>query len=366
MRIGIIGDALDRQYAGIHYFTKNLVKHLLSSDTENEYFLFREKKGEEGFQCEEIIIPSKKYVPAYQSARLFWMIPRQAKRLSLNIMIEPAHFGPFNLTEDTKRVTVIHDLTPILFKEWHTFNGWFLQKLFLPKIIKNADLIITNSAYTKSDIVRHINKKSEQIVPVHLGISDIFRPSYDPNILANYGIVEDYILYQGTLEPRKNLINLISAYEMYRDRYPHRREQLILSGKKGWKIKEVIRKKYSSRYKDDIILLGYVKRDDMPILYSSAKVFAYPSFYEGFGLPVLEAMACGVPIVTSNSSSLPEVAGKHALYFDPNDPAALSVALNDAHHLTDENKKEQIEYAKSFSWEKTAQRVIEALNKYNK
>jgi len=361
MRIGIIGDALDRQYAGIHYFTKNVVRYLTELDTENQYFLFREKAGVEGFNCTEIIVPTAKWLPGYQSTRLFYWIPRKARELELDIMIEPAHFGPFNLPKKIKRVTVIHDLTPLLFKKWHTFNGWFLQQLFLPGIIKRADLIITNSEYTKSDIVRHLQKDPQEIVSTHLGISSIFKPVHNMNILGKYGLYRDYILYQGTLEPRKNLINLIRAYEKFRSDNPDSQEQLILSGKKGWKIKEIISKKYSSPYKDDIILLGYVDRADMPMIYSGAKIFAYPSFYEGFGLPVLEAMACGTPIVTSNTSSLPEVAEEYAIYFDPNDIKAMSESLAKALKVEKTVLEAQIVYAQSFTWDKTSLRILKAL-----
>ncbi len=364
MRIGIIGDALDRQYAGIYFFTKNFIETCVKHDRENEYFIFREKASNNDFDCEEIVIPTLNWLPGYQSVRLMYMIPSKARKLKLDIMIEPAHFGPFNLPREIKRVTVIHDLTPILFRKWHTFNGWFLQKLFLPGIVKRADLIITNSQYTKSDIIRHLGKGEQMIVPTHLGISNIFRPDHDLNILAKYGIFKEYILYQGTLEPRKNLINLIRAYELFRNTNPDRKEQLILSGKKGWKIKEIIKKKYSSEYRDDIILLGYVSRNDMPALFTGAKVFAYPSYYEGFGLPVLEAMACGTPIVTSNTSSLPEVAGKYALYFDPNNIEEISKSLTDAIHISPDILKEQIEYAAKFTWVKTSKRVLQALKRF--
>lgn len=364
MRIGIIGDALDRQYAGIHYFTKNLVEYLTQIDDQNQYFLFREKKGKEGFNCEEIIVPPINSIPGYQSARLLLKIPAKAREYNIDIMIEPAHFGPFNLPKRIKRVTVIHDLTPLIAKEWHTFNGWFLQKLFLPSIMKRADLIITNSDYTKSDIMRYVGIDDKKIVPTHLGISDIFQVSKNDKILANYGIYKEYFLYQGTLEPRKNLINLISAYERYRDQYPESREQLILSGKKGWKVKDIITKKYSSKYGLDIILLGYVDRKDMPALYSGAKAFVYPSYYEGFGLPVLEAMACGIPVITSNSSSLPEVAGEFAYYFDPNDIETMAKALHRSLSVPEEMLIKQVEYAKTFTWRNTAIRVLKALKRF--
>ena len=362
MRIGIIGDALDRQYAGIHYFTKNVIEYLTKLDTNNQYFLFREKTGNENFNCTEIVIPSHPGIPGYQSARLLYKIPRKAVQLELDILIEPAHFGPFNVPETIKRVTVIHDLTPLLFRQWHTFNGWFLQKLFLPGIIKRADLIITNSEYTKTDIVNHLGKDEDKIVPTHLGISDIFKPTDDQNVLGKYGIYKDYILFQGTLEPRKNLVNLIIAYEDYRLKHPDRKEQLILSGRKGWKNREIIEKKYTSRFSDDVILLGYVDRQDMPALYSGASIFAYPSFYEGFGLPVLEAMACGTPIITSNVSSLPEVAGRHAIYFNPSDTRQMSHAMYQASQIPTAKISDQVKYAHGFTWARTVQRIIEALN----
>lgn len=360
MKIGIIGDALDKQYAGVHYFTKNIVKSLSEIDPKNEYYIFRRKKGEIYDNAVEIIIPTTKWIPGYQSLRFFLMIPWKARELNLDIVIEPAHFGPFNLPKRIKRVTVIHDLTPLMFRQWHTFNGWFLQKLFLPGIIKRADLIITNSYYTKQDIVNFIGLSENMIVASHLGISGIFKKVIDPLVLGKYGIYKKYILYQGTLEPRKNLVNLIKAYEVYRQSYPEKEEQLILSGKKGWKIEEIVKMKYDSPYKDDIILLGYVKREDMPAIYSGAEVFVYPSLYEGFGLPVLEAMACGVPIVTSDRSSLPEVGGKYATYLDPYDIEGLAMAIASAHkklHLLNE----QMDYAQSFTWEKTAERILGAL-----
>lgn len=359
MRIGIIGDALDKQYAGIHYYTKNVIDCLVRLDKDNEYFVFRSiKKSNTDYN--NIHVPLNSWIPGYQSYRLWVSIPRKARELNLDIVIEPAHFGPFNLPKHIKRVTVIHDLTPLLFREWHTFNGWFLQKLFLPGIIKRADLIITNSEYTKSDVVKYIGISPQKIVSSQLGISSIFKPTKDPLTLGKYGLYKEYILYQGTLEPRKNLVTLIKAYELYRDQFPQQKEQLILSGKKGWKIREILGLKFSSKYKDDIILLGYVDRDDMPIIYSSAAVFVYPSLYEGFGLPVLEAMACGTPIVTSNTSSLPEVGGRFAIYADPKNVDELAKAIAEARKNTD-IQGAQITYAQSFTWQETAKNILEVI-----
>ncbi len=362
MKIGIIGDALDRQYAGIHIYTKNLVDHLVKVDLENEYFLFREKASVNP-SFHEIVIPVFKWIPGYQSFRLLFAIPTLARKYNLDVVVEPAHFGPFNLPKSIKRVTVIHDLTPILFPEWHTFNGWFLQKLFLPGIVKRADLIITNSEYTKSDIVNHMHKDPAEIIPIHLGISDRFYRRKNLAVLKEYGIYKPYILYLGTLEPRKNLIGLIKAVELFKERNPHAQEQLILTGKKGWKIKELLRNKYQSRYHHDIILLGYAERDHLPHIYSGATFFIYPSFYEGFGIPVLEALACGVPVLASKSTSLPEVGGKHVHYFDPSDVNDMANTMHIVFHGVTGDNKESMEYAQSFTWERMATRFKSSIEK---
>lgn len=359
MRIGIIGDAIDRQYAGIHYFTKNLVRSLGEIDKENDYFLIREKEGPEMEGVKQVVLKPKS-IPFSRFLRIFRQIPQKAKDLSLDIVIEPAHFGPFNLDKTVKRITVIHDLSPVLYTEWHPFFSGLLQKLFLPSIIRKADLIITNSSFSKSEIERHIKIDASKIVFAHLGISKIFKPTNNPTIQGRYGIYKDYILYQGTIEPRKNLLNLIKAYEIFRHANPLSRVQLIIAGQTGWKATKIIKKKYTSFYRDDIILLGFVDREDMPALYSGASLFVYPSFYEGFGLPILEALACGVPVIASKFSSLPEVAGKHASYFDPHDVDDLSKCIENV-LLKSFDNIEQIEYASSFTWENTAHRVLDAI-----
>ena len=360
MRIGIIGEAIDLQYGGIHYFVSNLIKACAAMKSEHEFFIFRDKDAPNIQGITTIETPYKwgfwsKFV------RLFITIPRLAKKHNLDIVIEPAHFGPFNLHESIKRATFIHDLTPLINPSWHPFHSFLGHKLFISKILRRADLVLTNSKHTKKDIVELLKIDPSKIKALHLGISNIFSLTDDQTILIEYGICKDYLLYQGTLEPRKNILNLIEAYEKYRDDNPSSNEQLLLSGKEGWKARDIIKKKYDSKYADDIILLGYVKREHMPIIYSGAKVFIYPSLYEGFGLPVLEAMACGIPIITSNTSSLTEVGGRHASYFDPNNISDIAASIEKGKTKTKDAIKEQVDYAQSFTWEKTAEKFVSSL-----
>lgn len=364
MRIGIIATPLDQQYAGVHYYTKHLIESLLSIDDRNEYFVFREKVDQNSLQgAHQVKIPAIPWLIGYKSLELFYHIPKRARRLDLDVMIEPAHFGPFNLPPRIKRVTVIHDLTPLLFKEWHTFNGWYLQKRFLPGIVNRADLIITNSEYTKQDIITHLGKDSEQIVAALLGISPLFRPVDSPHLLWKYGIHRPYILYQGTIEPRKNLIRLIEAYNRYRDAVHENPRQLVLSGKQGWKYEEIVEVKNRSPYAEDILSIGYVTREDMPAIYSGSDLFIYPSLYEGFGLPIIEALACGAKVITSTSSSLPEVGGDMASYFDPHDTEELAALILTELKIpsTEIDKSQRVQHAREFTWNHTAETVLTAL-----
>ena len=356
----MIGEAIDLQYGGIHYFVSNLVETCSTMESEHEFFVFR---GDDAPNIQGITTIYTPYKWGFWSRfiRLFFTIPRLAKKHKLDVVIEPAHFGPFNLPKSIKRVTFIHDLTPLINRSWHPFLSFLGHKLFLRRILKQADLILTNSEYTKKDSVEILSINPSKIQSIHLGISNIFSSTENQKILIEYGICKEYLLYQGTLEPRKNIIKLIEGYEKYRDENPSCNEQLILSGKEGWKARDIIKKKYDSKYADDIILLGYVKREHMPIIYSGAKVFIYPSYYEGFGLPLLEAMACGVPVITSNISSLPEVGGCHASYFDPNNINDIAASIEKGKSKTEDAIKEQVVYAQSFTWKRTAEKFVSSI-----
>jgi len=252
----------------------------------------------------------------HQRIRQFREIPRALKEIGVDIAIEPCHFGPFNLPPEVKRVTIIHDITPILFPEMHNFTSQLLHQRLLPKVLKQADKIITNSNYTSEDVVKEFPFVKQKITSIPLGKASIFVPSPSESVLAKHGIEAPYFLFVGTIEPRKNLEVLLEAYEKFR-KSTQKKYKLVIVGKRGWNVEELMEDIARSPFWEDIIVLGYVERSELPAIYSSATIFVYPSLYEGFGLPVLEAMACGTPVLISNVSSLPEVGGKAAHYFDP-------------------------------------------------
>jgi len=257
VKIGFISDSVKTQYAGINTFSRNMEEVLLdlcelikplnfvTQNSNNNWSYFSQ-------------------VQRYFNA--FVLFPRVFQHEEVNVVVEPAHFGPFNLPKSIKRVTVIHDLTPIINPSWHPFASVLAHKLLLKRILRKADLIVTNSEFTKSDITRYYPWVRNKVKAIHLGVASEFRRVTNKEKLADVGIHKDYILYLGTIEPRKNLKNLIIAYNRMRDNTPDRSVQLILAGKEGWKTRDIMRERKNSPYIDDIILLGYVDRHLIPSL----------------------------------------------------------------------------------------------------
>jgi len=279
------------------------------------------------------------------------------------VVVEPRHLGPFNLPKHIKRVTVLHDLTPILFPDYHTFSSRILHRHLLPRVLRRADHVLTVSEHTRQDMVARFPFTEKKSTSILLGRDESFIPKNDMSVLEKYDILLPYFLYVGTLEPRKNLNVLVDAYNTFRQR-SGLNYQLVLVGKKGWKIDGLLEKIRQSPYQKDIILTGYVAREELPVLYAMSEIFVYPSLYEGFGLPVLEAMSCGARVITSKVSSLPEVGGDAAMYFDPNSEKQLTnlmLQLSFDAPLLKILSEKSLAQAQQFSWEKTAKETLAVL-----
>ena len=360
MKIAIIADALDYQYAGIYYYTKELINALAKIDTQNEYFVVRSlSEGDISKNVKELIIPTPSF-PGAAPYRLFVTIPRILAQEGVDIVVEPRHFGPFNLPKHIKRVTVIHDLSPLRFPEWHQFVSRKLQQLFLPSILKRADHIITNSVFTAQDVIDYFPFTANKTSGILLGKEDFFQPIKNDTVLAKHAITAPYLLHTGTIEPRKNLALLVKSFEAIK-RAQSTDLQLVLVGKLGWKNEELVQLINNSPFQKDIKLLGYVERAELPALYTAATIFTYPSHFEGFGLPVLEAMSCGTPTLVADVSSLPEIIGDAGLTFQPNNQAdfveKISQLLNDE-PLRHALSKKSLAQAAKFNWEKTARATL--------
>jgi len=309
LKIVIIADPIDTQSAGIHVYTRNMIDALERSG-KFEVICVRIKNDQRIEFKNQVIVPS--VIPFLQKdpLRIFFTLPRTIRKLNPDIVIEPAHFGPFNLPKKIKRVTVIHDLTPIKFPQWHNTLSSFLQQIFLPSILRKAALIITNSTNTSNDLVKYAPNTKVKTKMIYPSVDPYFCMSKEDVSFEKH----PFFLSVGTIEPRKNLSVLLEAYRLFREK-TNSNYQLIICGGSGWKNKRFFNDLKNHPNKNNILLKGYVSKQELKQLYSTTSAFIFPSLYEGFGFPVAEAMGCGAPCIVSNSSSLPEVGGGAVRYF---------------------------------------------------
>ena len=268
-----------------------------------------------------------------------------------------------------KKVLTVHDVSFFLFPEYHPLKRRLTFKALFPRSLEQADQIITDSDSTKRDLVAHFHVPAQKITTVHLGVDPTFAPvsaAQAEPVMTKHGVrLGGYLLYIGTVEPRKNLPRLIQAYNVFRANASSSLP-LVLVGASGWLNQDLFREIDKSPWKGDITLLGYVAKPDLPALYSGAAAFVYPSIYEGFGLPPLEAMACGAPVITTNNSSLPEVVGDAALIVDAHDVDAIANAMLQV--ASDPSARENLRQrglarAKFFTWRRTAEQTLAVYEK---
>jgi glycosyltransferase involved in cell wall biosynthesis len=364
MHIALICDPLDKQHAGIFQYTLQLAIHLSKHKGTNKisFISLYSKKIQNNIDC----IPLKNSIPflVNDPIRTFISLPKKLNELNPDVVIEPAHFGPFNLKKSIKRITVIHDLTPILFPDFHPFLSRFLQKLFLKSILRKADLILANSTNTEKDIHKVYPFTKNKTKRILLGKDDSFTANANKDILRKLNILpEQYFLFVGTIEPRKNLVVLLKAFEAFKNK-TQSDYKLVITGQKGWKSDSFFKELNKHPNRKDIVLSGFVSNEELRSLYTHALAFVYPSIYEGFGLPILEAMSCGTPVITANNSSLPEVGGDAAMYFETKDLLDLASKMElfyDNPKLKAALSLKSLAQASKFSWETYAEEFIDTL-----
>jgi glycosyltransferase involved in cell wall biosynthesis len=359
-KIVILGDPIDNQRAGIHVYTRELVRAMAEVNRQqDELILIREidKQPFEGLR--QYAFRNIHYPIGYASFRLFLRIPLFMRKLKPDVVIEPAHFGPFNMPKSSKSVTVIHDLTPLKFPHWHRWHSQLLQRVFLPGILKRTDLVIVNSHHTKKDLLSFFPDLESKTKVIYPGLNPSIRKSDQAPQLA--GLDRDYFLYAGTIEPRKRVDQLLQAYALWR-KSGKGEEKLVIVGERGWKTAHFDRALASHPYQEDILLTGFVSDNQLSALYTHCKLFIYPSAYEGFGFPVLEALSCGAKVLTAKNSSLTEVGGEAVTYFYEGGDVGQNIfeALEAARkHEVNQSERERIA---SFTWKATAHMYFEALD----
>jgi glycosyltransferase involved in cell wall biosynthesis len=363
---------------GIGYYTANLVSHLMALQPEIQWSFF----SIPGRKPKEVDIQTSSEV--IRQIIDPWFLPARATSLLLQaplhrLLAVESFIGASDLFHWTnflccsqrtgKKILTVHDVSFVLFPEYHPLKRRFLFKSFFPRSLEQADHIITVSQNTKQDLVRYFHVPPEGITVIPLAADETFRPICPEDAaatLTRYGIrYAQYVLYVGTLEPRKNLPRLLQAYHLFRNSHSES-VPMVLTGANGWLNKGLFAEIERSPWRSDIKILGYVAKADLSALYSGALAFVYPSIYEGFGLPPLEAMACGAPVITSNNSSLPEVVGDAGLLVDPLDVDEIARAMlkiADNLVLRETLCKRGIERARTFNWKITAQQTLDVYEK---
>jgi len=344
-RIAILAEALDNQNAGIHVYLKNLVSGL-KAQNQHEYILIRMQKSTVDYGLESLILKPLP-IPGYMLFRKLVHLPLFLRKHQFDAVIEPAHFGPFFLKKGTKRITIIHDLTPVLFPQFHPLHSVILHKVLLRGILKRADLVVTNSHNTSKDLIDYCPGVESKIRMVYPAINPIFKRTLNEEVLKKYKITEDYFLSVGTFEPRKDHLTIVKAFELYKEANPESKNVLVLAGRRGWKSKTLFQYINKSTYKKEIIILLNVLTDHLPILYSHCTAFIYASIYEGYGFPVVEAHNCGAKCIVARNSSLEEVGKGIGLFFETSNHQNLSGLLkNDTEQIdkTGTLKGKDIEY----------------------
>ncbi|MCK5416471.1 glycosyltransferase family 4 protein [Candidatus Parcubacteria bacterium] len=379
-KIGIDARVLmNGNFSGIPEFTLELLENLFKIDSVNEYVLFYNSYFEISNVINDLAnkyhnvaicqskVPNKIY--NYFNQKLF-KYPKIDVASGVDFFYMP-NINFASLSQKSKKIITVHDLSFLRYPEFFSLrNHCYYKMINVKKFLKNFDKIIAVSENTKDDIVDLCGISEEIIEVIYSGVNENYKiiDKCDfklKSIKDKYKLADNIILYLGTIEPRKNIDGIIQAFDLLMKNIEFKDYQLILAGGSGWKNKEIYKIWKKSKNKDKIKFLGFVPNEDKIYLYNSASLFVYPSFYEGFGFPPLEALTCGIPVVTSNISSLPEILQKTATLINPYNIPELSRAMGLIlkNKQTNENAIMISNQVKSvYNWQKTAEKYLKVFN----
>lgn len=365
MRIGIDARLYSSAFTGIGRYVHELISHLFQIDGKNQYVIFLNDPAYENFALprhgiEKILVNAPHYSFAEQ-----WGFWHALRRANLDLM----HFTHFNAPFFYRHpsIVTIHDLTLSLYPGEKMKRAWhrLAYHVILGSIVKRSKRVIAVSEHTKRDVSRLLHANPEKISVIHEGVSKSFHQIHDRHLVNEFleknGLTKPYFLYTGVWRSHKNLVNLIKAFAILKKKFGFD-GWLVITGKEDPWYPEVRAAVKKEHLEGSVRFTGLVPDEDLVLLYNGALMYILPSFYEGFGLPALEAFACGIPVAAARSSSLPEICGEgNAVFFDPHKPGDMAekvAAVYNNPHKMDELRSRGLARIKDFSWEKMARETL--------
>ena len=370
MRIAFDIRGVDGHSGGKGIWTANVLKSILNQDRENEYFLFTNSEDETEYR----FFPNVNVVRVPGRGFLWhWRFYKKMLENKIDVLIATeSYIVPFfHDPQKLKVALVVHDLVAFKSPAKHQLRARWIERFTLKGAVKKSKWIFTVSQYTKKDLMQkypklHLDEKTKV---VYAGVREIFTRKMDANKIVSvqrrYNLDPDYLMMAGTLEPRKNILGALEAYSLLSPKN-QQRFRFVVIGKKGWYYKQIFQKVKDLNLMLRVKFLEYIPDDDLVTLMQGAKIFLFPSFYEGFGLPILEAMQCGVPVLASRVTSIPELGVDAIHYADPADFVDIADGITQL--IENEDYRNQLrakgfEQVKNFSWGKTAQAILENIMK---
>ena len=364
MRIGIEAQRIFRKNKhGMDYVVLQEIREIQKIDTKNEYFVFvapGEDKCLEDTKNVHILEIGGKFYPLWEQVTL----PKVANELNLDILHCTSNTAPIRC-----KIPLVLTLHDIIFLEPRDKNnkslyqnmGWLYRRLVVPKILKKCERIITVSNFEKNNIISKLNIPEAQMAMIYNGYNDWFKPISDTkSVYQKYIEKPSYFFFLGNTDPKKNTERTLIAYSNYLKQSSVKRKLLMADLDKAY-LNGIVERNHIENILPSIVMPGYIVNSDLPYIYNNAFAFLYTSLRESFGIPLLEAMACGTPVITSNTSSMPEIGGKEAILINPESPDEMTekmLQLENDQAFYDQQKKIGLERAQLFSWRETAEQLL--------
>lgn len=361
MRIAIDASTISTQ-GGPRTYVLGLIDALLRIDSENEYIVFYNDPVHLGRfpLAKEVVLPGKN--PLSRLWREHVLLPLACQRELIDLLHCPKSAIPY--FSSCPVVVTLHDLIPLKHPETEKFAAQMYWRLQIPIAARRSTFIITDSEHARQEILADFGCLPEKVKAIMLGFDPRMTKPRDvaegDAVCRKYELPPEYLLYVGTIQPRKNIDTLIQAFSRLK-KIASSDHKLVIVGRKGWLYEQLFIRIKELNLESEIVFTGFVPDEDLPFIYDRARVFLYLSLFEGFGLPPLEAMACGIPVITSNTTSLPEVVGDAGITVSPTDVDAVALAMQQV--LTDPLLAEKMREsgrnrAQHFSWEMAAHETL--------